>query len=147
MERDSGEFPAVIKGLKMGLVTQEVRQIEEYINKTWRQFSTKKEVQLRKLFPEPENEGLHHIWRYGSADLVVYKNGKAVLIIESGGSHHWEKKQALNDRRKSKLADMNNVKCLIMMNGLSSTLSRRQWRGLIGSHLFGCQKRKTRRQD
>lgn len=32
-------------------------------------------------------------------------------IIESGGSHHWEEKQSLNDRRKWKLAEINSGNC------------------------------------
>ena len=58
--------------------------------------SIRKEIRLNKVFLEPENVGLKHIWRYGSADLVVSRHGKPVCIIESGGSHHWEEKQSLN---------------------------------------------------
>jgi hypothetical protein len=118
------------------IVTEDIKQIEKYINKTWRRFTTQKEVRLNKLFPEPENKGLRHIWKYGSADLVVYKDGQAICIIESGGSHHWEEKQSLNDRGKWKLAEKNGVRCLIMMNALKQRLSNRKWRSLLGRYLF-----------
>ena len=121
------------------IITEDIRQIEKYINSTWKQFITQKEVRLNRLFPEPENVGLRHIWRYGSADLVVYRNIKPVCIIESGGSHHWEEKQSLNDRRKWKLAEQNDVRCLTMMNGLMQRLSNRKWRTLLGRFLFGVQ--------
>lgn len=119
------------------VITEDVRQIEAYINQTWKQFETVKEVRLNKLFPEPENPGLRHIWRYGSADLVIYRKGQPVCIIESGGSHHWKEKQSLNDRRKWKLAEVNEVRCLTMMNGMMDRLSNRKWRGLLGRYLFG----------
>lgn len=119
-------------------ITDDIRQIEEYINKTWPKLATQKEVRLSKLFIEPTNKGLKHIWKYGSADLVVYKYNKPICIIESGGSHHWEEKQSLNDRRKWKLAELNGVRCLTMMNGLMTRLSKRKWRALLGSYFF-CQ--------
>jgi hypothetical protein len=118
------------------IITEDVKQIEKYINNTWKQFTTEKEVRLSKLFTEPENTGLRHIWRYGSADLVVYREGKPICIIESGGSHHWEEKQSLNDRRKWKLAEINGVRCLTMMVGIRNRLSNRKWRGLLGRYLF-----------
>jgi hypothetical protein len=110
------------------VITGEIRKIEGYINVTWPQFRTCKEVRLRELFSEPENAGLRHIWKYGSADLVVYRHDKAVCIIEAGGAHHFEERQSLNDRRKWKLAEQNGVRCLTMMNGLMERLSKRKWR-------------------
>ena len=105
------------------VITEDIRQIEAYINRTWKHLSTEKEIRLKKVFAEPENIGLKHIWRYGSADLVVSRHGKPVCIIESGGSHHWEEKQSLNDRRKWKLAEINGVRCLTMMNGMTVSLA------------------------
>jgi len=121
------------------IITAEIKQIEKYINVTWKHFTTQKEIRLSKVFPEPENIGLKHIWKWGSADLVVSKDNKPVCIIESGGGHHFEEKQSLNDRRKWKLAEQNNVRCLTMMNGLMPRLSKRKWRALLGKYLFGCK--------
>jgi hypothetical protein len=121
----------------MDIITEEIKQIEMYINKTWRQFGTRKEVRLRELFPEPKNRGLRHIWRYGSADLVVYRDSRPICIMEAGGSHHFDEKQGQNDRRKWKLAELNGVRCLNMVNGLMLRLSRRKWRALLGRYLFG----------
>jgi hypothetical protein len=121
------------------IITEDIKQIEKYINHIWEQFTTKKEVKLRNLFPEPEEAGLRHIWKYGSADLVVLKDNKPICIIESGGAHHFEEKQSLNDRRKWKLAELNGVRCLNMVVGLSGKLSNRKWRTLLGRYLFGCQ--------
>ena len=132
------------KELNDKIITEDIKQIEKYINNTWKQFITQKEIRLRKLFPEPENIGLKHIWKYGSADLVAYKNDKAICIIESGGSHHWEEMQNLNDRRKWKLAEQNGVRCLTMMNGLMQGLSKRKWRTLLGKYLFGWKKKETK---
>ena len=126
-----------------GIITQDIKQIEEYINKTWKHLSTEKELRLNKVFPQPVNVGLKHIWRYGSADLVVSRHGKPVCIIESGGSHHWEEKQSLNDRRKWKLAEINGVRCLTMMNGMMGRLSNRKWRNLLGRYLFGLKENDT----
>src|SRR5437867_2988781 len=118
------------------IITEEIRNIEGYVNATWPQFTTRKEVRLRELFPEPQNEGLRHIWKYGCADLVVCRREKMVCIIEAGGAHHFEEKQSLNDRRKWKLAEINGVRCLQLMNGAMDGLSKRQWRNLVGSFLF-----------
>lgn len=118
-------------------ITEEAKTIQEYIETTWgKHFTTMLERPLRELFPEPENASLRHIWRYGSADLVVYRGGKPVAIIEPGGAHHFDEKPSLNDRRKWKLAEVNDVKCLTMMNGLMGRLSNRKWRDLLGSYLF-----------
>lgn len=118
------------------IITEDIKLIERYINNTWKQFNIRKEVRLNDLFIEPENPGLNHIWKYGSADLVIYKNNKPICIIESGGSHHFKEKQRLNDRRKWKLAEQNSVRCLTMMNGLMQRLSGRKWRALLGKYLF-----------
>ncbi len=126
-------------------VTEEVKAIERYILKTWgKHFATRTEVPLSQLFLKPDNPGLQHIWRYGSADLVAYRSGKPVAIIEPGGSHHFEEKQSLNDRRKWKLAELHGVRCLNMMNGLQAQLSKRKWRELIGGILFGSGTRENR---
>lgn len=119
------------------IITEDIKQIEKYINDTWKQFTTQKEVRLNKLFSEPENIGLKHIWRYGSADLVVSKDNKPICIIESGGAHHFEEHQSLNDRRKWKLAEQNGVRCLTMVVGIKNRLSNRKWRTLLGRYLFG----------
>jgi hypothetical protein len=117
-------------------ITLETLSIKEYIERTWKFFYVKVERPLRELFPEPENKGLKHIWKYGSADLIIYRNNKIICIIEPGGSHHWEEKQQLNDRRKWKLCEINGVRCLRMMNGLQDQLSKKKWRNLLGSFLF-----------
>lgn len=118
-------------------VTEEAKAIKAYIEQKWsRLFSVKLEVPLKQVFIEPENSGLKHIWRYGSADLVVFRGSKPVAIIEPGGAHHFGEKQSLNDRRKWKLAEQNGVRCLHVMNDVMDSLSKRKWRALIGSFLF-----------
>lgn len=119
-------------------ITKQARAIKVYIDKVWgRHFTTELERPLRCVFPEPESNGLRHIWRYGSADLVIYREGKPIAVIETGGAHHFEEKQSRNDRRKWKLCEINNVRCLTMMNGLMERLSKRQWRNMVGRYLFG----------
>ncbi|MEJ0090609.1 MAG: hypothetical protein WDM80_12820 [Limisphaerales bacterium] len=118
-------------------VTEEAETIKAYIEQKWsRLFCVKLEVPLKQVFNEPENSGLKHIWRYGSADLVVFRGNKPVAIIEPGGAHHFDEKQSLNDRRKWKLAEQNGVRCLHVMNDVMDSLSKRKWRALIGSFLF-----------
>lgn len=119
-------------------ITDEQRSIATYIERTWPgRFKVEVGLRLSRLFPEPENTGLKHIWKYGEADIIVYRDEKPVAIIEPGGAHHFEEKQSLNDRRKWKLAEQNEVRCLSMMNGLQARLSKRKWRALIGRTLFG----------
>lgn len=121
----------------MQLITDEVLKLEDYIHSQWNFFQTELEVPLKNIFQEPENNGLQHIWQYGSADLVVRRNNKILCIIEPGGGHHFEEKQSLNDRRKWKLCDINNVSMLSLMNGVFDRLSNRQKRKLLGRYLFG----------
>ena len=119
-------------------ITDEQRAIAGYIEQTWPgRFHVELSIRLSQIFPEPENKGLKHIWKYGEADIVVYREKKPVAIIEPGGAHHFEEKQSLNDRRKWKLTEQNGVRCLTMMNGLQTRLSKRKWRALLGRYLFG----------
>lgn len=118
------------------LITEEVIALEKYINKTWPKFVTQKEIALRDLFPKPENSGLKHIWTYGSADLVVFKDDKPICIFEPGGRQHFDEKQHKNDARKFKLVELNKCKCLHMMNNVVDGLSKRQLRRLIGGFLW-----------
>jgi len=59
------------------------------------------------------------------------------LDPDPGGSHHWEEKQSLNDRRKWKLAEVKGVRCLTMMNGMMERLPNRKWRELLGRYIYG----------
>lgn len=118
------------------IISKEVVELEAYINKTWPKFTTQKEMALRDLFPEPENRGLKHIWKYGTTDLVVYRSSVPICILEPGGSHHFEKKQMKNDARKFKLAELNNCTCLHLMNKVISNLSKCKLRKLIGGYLW-----------
>ncbi|MEW6356916.1 MAG: hypothetical protein AB1696_11350 [Planctomycetota bacterium] len=119
-------------------ITEEVLAIQRYIGQKWgRHFTTQLEQRLCQIFPRPENPGLQHIWRYGSADLVVYRGTRPICIIETGGAHHFDEKQIKNDRRKWKLAEINGVKCLTMVNRVMESLSSRKWRSLLGRYLFG----------
>jgi hypothetical protein len=123
-----------------GLITDEAREIEQYVNDKWgRHFYTELEQPLKELFPVPENKGLLHIWKHGSADVLIYRQDtkKLVAIIEPGGGQHLQdEKQMLNDRRKYMLCKINGVKCLQVINGVMKQLSKRRWRKLLGSYLF-----------
>ena len=125
----------------MNTITEEVKKIDDYINKTWKKFSTETEVKLSRLFPKPANSGLNHIWKYGAADLVIRFKSRIIAIIEPGGAHHFEEKQMRNDRRKWKLCEINGVRCLRMMNGVFDRLSNRKRRCLLGKFLFGVKKK------
>ena len=39
--------------------------------------------------------------------------------------------------REWKLAEINGVRCLTMMNGMMERLSNRKWRELLGRYIFG----------
>lgn len=122
----------------MERITEETKKYEKYIHEQWKYlFETKKEIFLRELLPEPKNSGLKHIWKYGADDLVVYRNGKIVCVIEPGGSHHFQdEKQMKNDRRKWKLHEINGIKLLRIANGVFDQLSNRKKRQLLGKFLF-----------
>jgi len=129
-------FTVDLLGIRI-MATEEEIKIKNYINKTWPEFKTKVGVGLYKLFPEPENTGLKHIWKYGHADISVLRNDRLVCLIEPGGGQHFEERQSLNDRRKWKLAEINRVKCLKMTNGLMEQLSKKHFRKLIRGVIYG----------
>jgi hypothetical protein len=122
-------------------ITEEALLIVGYIQRFWSKLlKVKIEQPLKTLFPEPSNRGLKHIWKYGSADIVVYRRSRIVAIFEPGGSAHFQDEtQMKNDRRKWKLCEINGVRCLRIANGVLSQLSRRQRRNLLGRFIFGIQ--------
>jgi len=77
----------------------------------------KAKVPLRELFPKPESKWLKSIWQFGHADIVVYRHGEPVCIIEPGGFYHTrDEKQKLRDKKKDKLCKLNGVNVLRMYN-------------------------------
>lgn len=124
------------RDISLEKITDDVIILETFINKTWPKFTTQKEMALFDLFPEPENKGLKHIWKYGFADLVVKRNNKVVAIFEPGGPQHFDEKQKKNDARKFKLCELNNVKCFHLMNGFKNQISKRKLRQMIGRILW-----------
>ena len=125
------------------MITEEEVKIREYVVRTWPEFYTTSGTKLSTLFSEPENSGLKHIWKYGHADISVFRGKKLICLIEPGGSHHFEEHQSLNDRRKWKLAEINGVRCLHLMNETMENLSKKQFRKLMGGILYG----KSKSQD
>ena len=121
----------------MSTVTEEEIKIREYVDRTWPEFHTTSGDKLSTLFPEPKNKGLKHIWTYGHSDISVFRKKELICLIEPGGSHHFEEHQSLNDRRKWKLAEINGVKCLHLMNGVVEDLSKRQIRKVLGGLIYG----------
>lgn len=73
---------------------------------------------LRNILPEPESRWLINMWRFGHADISVYRHGKLVCIVEPGGWHYHlkDKKQMLNDRKKYILCKENGVNLLRFVN-------------------------------
>lgn len=120
----------------MDLITEEALSIKDYIKEQWPQFDVQLEQRLNTLFPQPL-KGCKHIWRHGTADIVVRRGGKIVAVIEPGGSHHFQdEKQMKNDRAKWKLCQINGVGCLRIANGVLDKLSKRKKRTLLGKYLF-----------
>lgn len=112
-------------------------ELAEYISKRWKMFKVRVKTPLKEVFPEPQCPGLKHIWRYGHADVFVSNSqGRPLAVIEPGGTQHFEKKQARNDRLKYKLCEINGVKCLHFLTGLESRLSKRKFRNLIRKFLM-----------
>ena len=120
------------------LITQTAKDLKSYVDKNWPGFKTRLEVPLKELFPEPGKGGLHTIWKYGSADLVVEKDGRIVAILEPGGSHHFnDPKQIKRDKRKWKLCQINGTRCFRFANSLFYALSNRKKRTMLGKVIFG----------
>jgi len=121
-------------------ITPQARAVGDMIQTFWpNRFQLKFEVPLHEIFPQPQNPGLEHIWRFGRADLLALsqKHQSAITLIELHGAHHWQARQARNDRRKYTLARENGVGCLCLYNSVVDRLSRRKMRGLLGGVLFG----------
>lgn len=117
----------------------ETEKTKELINKFWKgKFTFKTEIPLKKLFPEPENKNLKHVWNYGHADLVVFRNEKLISVFEPGGAYHLkDEKQIQNDILKYKLCKLNKVACCHFTNNtLEKLKSNREKRKFLGSYLF-----------
>lgn len=116
----------------------EIEKIKVYIKYFWpNKFNFKREVPLKILFPEPKNKGLRHIWKYGHADLLVFKREKLITIFEPGGGQHLkDKKQIKNDRRKFMLCSKNKIFCCQILNNSLENLSKRKQRNLLGKVLW-----------
>jgi len=119
------------------LITPSILDIKADIEYWWKQFTIKLEVPLSELFPEPEKGWVKHIWKHGSADLCVFHSNKLICIIEAHGHHHFSnKKQIMNDKRKAKLCQINNIGCLQVANSVRDTIARRKWRRLLGKYIW-----------
>lgn len=122
----------------MNQITPDAYFVVQQIKRFWPHlFHIEFARNLKEIFPEPDNVGLKHIWKYGEADIVVCRKGKIIAIFEPGGFQHiFDKKQAKNDRRKWKLCEINGVSCCHIMNGVLAQCSNRKQRSLLGKFLF-----------
>jgi len=77
-------------------------------------------IPLKKLFPEPENKWLKSFWKNNShADIVVFRHGRLVAIIEPGGWYHASNgKQKRRDLQKDLICQENRVNCLRIFNNV-----------------------------
>ncbi|MBA7576011.1 hypothetical protein ES708_17848 [subsurface metagenome] len=72
---------------------------------------------LKNILPEPESKWLKKMWRFGHADISVYRHDKLICIVEPGGWHHFKDgKQILNDKKKYILCKLNSVNVLRIVN-------------------------------
>lgn len=111
-------------------------ELADYIRRTWPMFEVKVRVPLKELFPEPKGRGMKRLWEHGHADVAIFRKGKLIAIIEPGGAHHFDKKQAERDRRKYMLCKLNGVRCLHFVLSLPEKLSKRKFRNMIRKILF-----------
>jgi hypothetical protein len=117
----------------------EIEKTKNLIEKFWKgKFTFKREIPLKELFSEPKDKDLKHIWKYGHADLAVFRNGKLIAIFEPGGFHHLkDKRQIQNDILKYKLCKLNKVSCCHFANATLERLkSNREKRKFLGAYLF-----------
>jgi len=99
-----------------------LEKLVNYLRGTFPRLRFRVKVPLKELFPEPESKWLKSIWQFGHGDVVVYRHGKPVCIIEPGGFHHTrDEKQKLRDKKKDKLCKLNGVNVLRIYN---STIHR-----------------------
>jgi len=113
-------------------------ELADYIKKTWGKlgFEVKVREPLRNLFPRPKNRALLSMWKYGHADVAVFKNGKLIAILEPGGVHHFDEEQRKRDEKKYRLCKQNSVKCLFFVSSLPERVSKRKFRNMIRKVLF-----------
>jgi len=120
------------------LITETAKAVKAYIKKTWPKFDVHLEVPLKDIFPDPGKGGLQSIWKFGSADIVVYLDHKMVAIFEPGGAHHFnDPKQIRRDKCKWKLCEINGVRCFRFANNVPGALSNKKKREMFGRYLFG----------
>jgi len=94
-----------------------IEKLLEFLRAKFPRLKFKSKVPLRELFAEPESKWLKSIWRFGHGDIVVYRHGKPVCIIEPGGFYHTkDETQKLRDKKKDKLCKLNGVNVLRIYN-------------------------------
>lgn len=117
-----------------------LEEICDHIINHWNlKVSIKTKTPLREMFPEPKNKWLLSIWRYGHADISIFKHNKLVAVIEPGGWHYHlkDEKQLLRDKKKDKLCELNNVNCLRVVNDIVNYLDLPKTKKLIRKYIYG----------
>jgi len=96
-------------------------------------------IPLKQLFSEPENKWLKSIWSYGHADIVAFRHGKLITVIEPGGFFHLKSnKQKLRDRKKDRLCELNNVNVLRLVNSIvDNGMCNKKFKKLLKKYFYG----------
>jgi len=92
---------------------------------------------LRDLFPEPKKyKGFwKHPWAH--ADISVFRHGSLVCIIEPGGFQHLtDKKQMINDGKKSFICNENDVYFLPLMNQALKNCEHKEFKRLLRNAFY-----------
>jgi len=114
-----------------------LEKLVSYLEETFPRLKFKVKVPLRELFPEPDSKWLKSIWQFGHGDIVVYRHGKPVCIIEPGGNAHFkDEKQRDRDRRKDKLCRENGVNCLRVSNSFVDYFSKSITKKLLKKYFY-----------
>ena len=96
-------------------------------------------VPLTEILKEPDSSVLKRFWghHWAHADVVVYRHGKPVCILEPGGHQHiTDKKQNLRDRKKYLVCKQSGVNMLSLMNKTLDYVEHPKFRRLLKCYFY-----------
>ena len=132
--------------------SSDVKTIKKYIKwlvVNFPRLKFKTHVPLTEILKAPEPPVLKRFWEHhwAHADIVVYRHGKPICILEPGGYQHvTDKKQTLRDRKKFLVCENSNVSMLSLMNSTLECMEMPGFKRMLKCFFYGDPVR-TRRME
>lgn len=116
-----------------------IQKLYNWLVVNFPRFKFKIKESLKNILPKPESRWLENIWKFGHADISVYRHNELSCIVEPGGWYHAkDKKQRVNDLKKDTLCKINGVNCLRFFNNVvEDNLGMLKTKRLFKKYFYG----------